>query len=62
MKRAALLAAVVAGTSALLVDLSVLRVSAQRPEMRSLASLYDVTTAPSATRTATAWPTRSPRA
>ena len=44
MKRALLLATVVTGASTLLVDLSGLRVSAQRPEMRSLASLYDVTT------------------
>src|SRR6185436_5369326 len=44
MKRAVLFAAVITGASALLVDVSVFRVAAQRPEMRSLASLFDLTT------------------
>src|SRR5262245_66354626 len=44
MKRIVFLAAALAGAGALFVDVPAVRISAQRPEMRSLASLYDVAT------------------
>src|SRR5262245_25811361 len=44
MKRLVFLAAALAAAGALFVDVPAVHISAQRPEMRSLASLYDVAT------------------